>query len=240
MIIRPIKTSKSKQIVQCGKLQVEDLEIILFRKNIRSIRLTVTPGGEVRLSIPTQLSDADAMFFAEARLPWIQKHLTRIEKQIALEPEDFSSVLFLGKSWKTVITYDKIAPRVFTDEAGKIHIILKPGSPSSDVPKILDAWYRSELKKMIPPLIKEWEPIMNVKVHSLQFKHMKTRWGTCNVIDHRIWLNVELAKKPFPCIEYILVHEMTHLLERGHGTEFKACMNKFLPDWRSLRKELIS
>jgi predicted metal-dependent hydrolase len=117
-------------------------------------------------------------------------------------------------------------------------IFLKPGTPETDTAKVLDAWYRTELKRIIPPLIREWEPVMGVQVDSFQFKRMKTRWGTCNVIDRRIWFNVELAKKSYPCIEYIVVHEMCHLLERGHGPRFKACMDKFLPDWRNLRKEL--
>ena len=87
-------------------------------------------------------------------------------------------------------------------------------------------------------MIAEYESKMHVSVSDFGIKKMKTRWGTCNVVDHRIWLNVELAKKSYPCIEYIVVHEMAHLLERGHGPKFKACMDKFLPEWRSLRNEL--
>jgi len=202
------------------------------------MRLSVRPDGELRLSIPYLISDETARTFVESKLPWIRMHLQRINRQKAQEPEDLSAISYLGTRYQTQLFYHRIAPRVIIDSSERICIFLKPGTPETEMPKVLDAWYRTELKKIIPPLIKEWEPILGVKVNAIQFKRMKTRWGTCNVIDHRIWLNVELAKKSFPCIEYIVVHEMCHLLERGHGARFKACMDKFLPGWKELRKEL--
>ena len=224
--------------VQYSKLQVQGLEINLIRKEVRGIRLSIRPDGEIRLSIPFVITDSVARAFVVSRLPWLCQHLEKINKQKALEPDDFSTVPYLGSSYQTLIFYHRIAPRVVIDSSERMCIFLKPGTPETALPKVLDAWYRTELKKIIPPLIKEWESIIGVKVESFQFKRMKTRWGTCNVIDHRIWFNVELAKKTFPCIEYIVVHEMCHLLERGHGTKFKACMDKFLPDWRNFKKEL--
>lgn len=227
---------KSKE--QSTKLQVEDLEINLIRKNVRGMRLSIRPDGDIRLSVPFSVSDEIAQTFVESKLPWVRQHLDRILKRKELEPADLSAVSYLGSIYQTQVVYHHIAPRVVIDSSERMCIFLKPGSSQAEMGKVLDAWYRSELKKIIPPLIQEWEAIMDVKVHSFQFKRMKTRWGTCNVIDHRIWFNVELAKKSFPCIEYIVVHEMSHLLERGHGPKFKACMDKFLPDWRNLRKEL--
>ena len=223
---------------QCSTLQVEDLEINLIRKNVRGMRLSIRPEGEIRLSIPISVSDSMAHTFVESKLPWIRLHLERIGKRQALEPADLSTVPYLGATYQTQLFYHRIAPRVVIDSSERMCIFLKPGSPPTEMAKVIDAWYRSELKKIIPPLIQEWEPVMGVKVKNIQFKRMKTRWGTCNVIDHRIWFNVELAKKSYPCIEYIIVHEMAHLLERGHGPKFKAYMDRFLPDWRSLRKEL--
>ena len=202
------------------------------------MRLSIRPEGEIRLSIPISMSDSMAQTFVESKLSWIRLHLERIGKRQALEPEDLSTVPYLGAAYQTQLFYHRIAPRVVIDSSERMCIFLKPGTPPTEMAKVIDAWYRSELKKIIPPLIQEWEPVMGVKVNSIQFKHMKTRWGTCNVTDHRIWFNVELAKKPYPCIEYIVVHEMAHLLERGHGPKFKAYMDRFLPDWRSLRKEL--
>ena len=102
----------------------------------------------------------------------------------------------------------------------------------------MDEWYRAKLKEMLPPIIGRWEKKMGVKVDEFAIKKMKTKWGTCNIEARRIWLNLELAKKPLPCIEYIIVHEMVHLLERHHNERFTAYINHFLPEWKELRKEL--
>lgn len=99
-------------------------------------------------------------------------------------------------------------------------------------------WYRSQLKKLIPPLIEKWEPIMGVEVKEFGVKRMKTRWGTCNPAAKRIWINLELAKKNPICLEYIVVHEMVHLLEGSHNARFKAYMDKFMPSWRAVKAEL--
>lgn len=202
------------------------------------MRLSIRPNGEVRMSIPFSISDQQASDFVRSKIAWLRQHLERIEQLKSQEPDDLSSVSYLGTTYQTQIFYHRIAPRVVIDSSERMCIYLKPGMTASDLPQIMDAWYRTELKKIIPALIQEWEPIMGVKVKAYQFKRMKTRWGTCNVVDNRIWFNVELAKKSYPCIEYIVVHEMCHLLERGHGPLFKACMDRFLPDWRNLRKEL--
>ncbi|HET9570415.1 MAG TPA: SprT family zinc-dependent metalloprotease [Bacteroidales bacterium] len=217
---------------------MEDLVVQLHRKDMRSLRLTVTSEGEVRLSLPHHVSDSEALIFLKDRTDWIRKHLERIEKIKESEPSDFSSIPFLGTTHPVEIIHHPIAPRVLMDAEGKISVYLKLGATKAVVPGVLDTWYRIELKKRLEALIREWEPIMDVQVKSFQLKRMKTRWGTCNVVDHRIWFNVELAKKSFPCIEYIVVHEMCHLLERGHGPKFKACMDKYLPHWRQLRLEL--
>ena len=99
-------------------------------------------------------------------------------------------------------------------------------------------WYRKELRELIPPLIAKWEPILGVRVNEFGIKKMKTRWGSCNPEVKRIWLNLELAKKSPTCIEYVLVHEMAHLLERSHNETFVAYMDKFLPNWRAIKAEL--
>jgi len=219
-------------------MQVEEINIILLRKSIRSIRLSVSPDGKVRLSIPHSLKAAEAHSFVVARLPWIHKHLERLNNQKILEPQDLSSVLFLGETRKTCLIFQAKRQHVFIDENGIIQFSLKPGTTPEEIQKILDKWYGKELNKLLIPLSKEWEVIMDVEVSSFKFRRMKTRWGSCNVLTHQIVLNTELAKKSFPCIEYILVHEMVHLLERGHGPKFKALMNKYLPHWKFLRKEI--
>ncbi|MDD4922600.1 MAG: DUF45 domain-containing protein, partial [Bacteroidales bacterium] len=159
---------------------MEDLEINLIRKNVKSIRLSVRPEGEIRLSIPISVSDATACTFVESKLPWIRQHLERIGKRKELEPDDLSTVPYLGSRYQTQVFYHRIAPRVIIDSSERMCIYLTPGTPPTEMGKVINAWYRTELKKIIQPLIQEWEPIMGVKVHSIQFKRMKTRWGTCH------------------------------------------------------------
>ena len=113
--------------------------------------------------------------------------------------------------------------------------------PDSDIQKkhdVMEQWYREQLKALVPSIIEKWEKIMGVSSNEFAIKRMKTKWGTCNRDAKRIWLNLELAKKPYHCIEYIVVHEMAHLLERNHNSNFVAIMDNYLPDWKNLKTEL--
>jgi predicted metal-dependent hydrolase len=102
----------------------------------------------------------------------------------------------------------------------------------------MNEWYRQELKKLIPEIIEKWEKKIGVSVAEWQVKQMKTKWGTCNIEKKRIWINLELAKKPIHCLEYIIVHEMIHLLERHHNDRFMALMDKYIPQWKFYKEEL--
>jgi hypothetical protein len=113
-----------------------------------------------------------------------------------------------------------------------------PKSSKAKRKEILDAWYRERLRELVPNFIKEYEKSMKVQVAEFGIRKMKTKWGTCNIHAGRIWLNLELAKKPISCIEYIIVHEMVHLLERSHNARFIAYMDKYLPQWKSIKQEL--
>jgi predicted metal-dependent hydrolase len=104
--------------------------------------------------------------------------------------------------------------------------------------RVLQRWYRRQLKELIPPLLQKWQGRLDVQVREWAVKKMKTKWGACNHDARRIWLNLELAKKPPQCLEYIFVHELIHLVERHHNERFTVLMNQFLPQWRSLRSEL--
>ena len=230
-------------------MKVQGIDITIQRKKIRSVRISITREGEVRLSIPKYVKESEAISFAESKIDWIKKNLERINRVKALEPEDFSSVLFIGESIKTEFIFNSRKQQVILGDDGIIRIYLKPETKSvisneellPYIPKInlmLDRWRAAELSKIITRLVEEWEPVMGVKAESFCYRKMTSRWGTCNVVNHRITLNTELTKKSFPCIEYILVHEMAHLIERGHGPRFKAVMDKYLPHWRELRLEL--
>ncbi len=115
---------------------------------------------------------------------------------------------------------------------------VRPGTTRDKRQQILNDWYRRYMKEIIPDLIQKWEPTIGVRVNDWGVKKMKTRWGSCNIRDRRIWLNLDLAKKPPHCLEYVLVHEMVHLLERHHNDRFKSFMDQFLPQWRLYRDDL--
>jgi predicted metal-dependent hydrolase len=119
-----------------------------------------------------------------------------------------------------------------------LELRVRPGSDRDKRDAVLQNWYRTQLKAQLPALVDKWEPIVGVRVADTRIKRMKTRWGSCRVESRRIWLNLELAKKPVACLEYILVHEMIHLLERHHTDRFRELMDRFMPNWRIYRDEL--
>ena len=115
---------------------------------------------------------------------------------------------------------------------------MSPGSGILERESLLDGWCREEIKKSIPPILEKWQPLIGVKIRQFGVRKMKTRWGSCNINAARIWLNLKLIHLPLEFLEYVTVHEMVHLLERGHNARFKEFMDKFIPDWRNLKKEL--
>lgn len=125
---------------------------------------------------------------------------------------------------------------LFRNQIGILYV--KPGSDQEQRQKVLNSWYRQQLKLQIPPLIDKWEKVINVNINEWGVKLMRTKWGTCNIQDQRILLNLELAKKDPLCLEYVIVHEITHLLERTHGAKFQALMDEFMPNWRTYKEKL--
>ncbi|MDB9317754.1 M48 family metallopeptidase [Nodularia spumigena] len=138
----------------------------------------------------------------------------------------------------TIVIYSPGYPKVEISSNTHINLYVKPKSNAAQRQQVIISWYRQQLKQQIPPLIAKWEPNMGVKVEDWGVKLMRTKWGTCNIQAKRIWLNLELAKKDPQCLEYIVVHEMVHLLERNHGDRFVSLMNKFLPHWKSSQADL--
>lgn len=119
-----------------------------------------------------------------------------------------------------------------------LDLYVRPGTSIGQRQTIMNEWYRSELKKLIPAIIDKWSATLGVTIDAWQVKQMKTKWGSCNIEKKRIWLNLELAKKPVQCLEYIVVHEMLHLLERHHNERFFRLQEQFMPQWRFYRSEL--
>lgn len=225
-----------------SKITVENIDIELIRKKIKNIHLSVyPPDGRVRLAVPEQMDDEAARSYAVSKLSWINKQRQKFSTQEIQTKREFvsgESQYFLGTRYLLNVIETTGKQHVKLRNNKYMDLYVRPDSTIEKRGKILSEWYRQNLKEMIPSYIEKWEKIMGVKVNEFGIKIMKTRWGTCNVRDKRIWINLELAKKNPRCLEYIVVHEMVHLLERSHNKVFKNYMSKFLPNWKSIKDEL--
>ena len=225
-----------------SNLVISDIDIELVKKKIKNIHLSVhPPDGRVRLAVPEKMDEDAIRIFAISKLSWIKKQKSKFhlqERQTAREFLSGESHYFLGDRY--ILNVLETTGKQYVELKNKkdINLYVRANSTKEKREKVMTEWYREQLKDIIPKYIEKWEPVMGVKVEDWGVKLMKTRWGSCNIQAKRIWINLELAKKNPRCIEYIIVHEMVHLLERNHNDRFKAYMDKFLPNWRSVKAEL--
>lgn len=193
------------------------------------------------MSAPLRL-DEDAILQAVAkRMPWIRRQQ---EKQRRRERESERSWVsgerhyVEGTGRRLRVTTCEGPPHVRLLDDSTLEMQVRPGTGRDERAALLAAWYRERLESSIPRLIATWEPFMGVTVKEWRIRKMKTRWGSCNVRKGRIWLNLELAKKPMRCLEYVIVHEMAHLIEPSHNRRFWGILDRHMPDWRPRREEL--
>lgn len=224
------------------KLIIQDLEIEVTKKNIKNINLSIHgPIGVVKLSAPLHIDDEVIRKFIISRVPWIKKQKLRFEsKEVIVDKVYISGELhpYFGQDYPLKVIYQSSNRTKVEINNGVINIYVPEGSIVEKIEFVLQEWYRKQLKEAISPVIEKYEKIMGLNVESWGIKKMKTRWGTCNTKDKRVWINLELAKKSPQCLDYIVVHEMAHLIERGHGDRFKAIMDKYYPNWRIVKAEL--
>lgn len=224
------------------KIKIGDIEITTLKKEIKNMHLGVyPPNGRVRIAAPLKTSDGAIRLFAISKISWIKKHRKNFIEQERQTKRDYisgESHYFFGKRYLLNVVEIDPRPRIEIKKKKHIDMYVKPNTTHKRKNKIIDEWYRQELKKQLPLLVKKWEKVVGVKVKDLMIRKMKTKWGSCNQNEKRIIINLELAKKPINCLEYILVHEMVHFLEKNHTDRFKALMDKFMPRWRSHKKEL--
>jgi predicted metal-dependent hydrolase len=224
------------------QITISDITIDVIRKNIKNIHLAVyPPTGRVRLAVPMQLTDDTIRLFVVAKLSWIKRHQRKFkaqDRQLPREYKNRESHYFQGARYLLNVIEKDAPPKVTLRSKTYIDLTIRPNTPVEKRHEIMTEWYRTELKKEIPALIEKWEKVIGVKANDWQVKQMKTKWGTCNITKKRIWLNLELAKKPLQCLEYVIVHEMVHLLERHHNERFKGFMDVFMPHWRAHKEEL--
>jgi len=223
-------------------LQIASIEIDIVRKDIKNMHLAVyPPHGRVRLAVP-QNTDVEVLrLFAISKLGWIKKHVKNFKEQARETKRDYvsgESHFFQGRRYILDVEEHDGFSKVQINSTKKINLKVPKGASVEDKARIMKEWYRKQLKIQILPLMEKWEKVVGVKANDWSVKQMKTKWGACNTDAKRIWLNLELAKKPPICLEYILVHELVHLHERSHNDRFIALMNQFMPKWKLHRNEL--
>lgn len=178
--------------------------------------------------------------FAISRLGWIKKQRKKFQGQERETPREYlerESHYVWGRRYLLKIIEVDEAPSVELKHS-KMVLRVRPGTDDKKKQSIVDAWYREQLKKAVPPLIARWEPMLGVKVERFFVQRMKTKWGSCNHKARNIRLNTELVKKPKECLEYTIVHEMTHLLEPTHNARFIMLMDRFMPKWQFCKDKL--
>lgn len=225
------------------QIMVGDYTIDVVRKDIKNLHLAVyPPHGRIRIAVPKQLDDETIRLHLVTKLAWIKKHIARFEQVERLSQREYitgESHYLEGRRYLLNVIPDSNINMIKIRGNTHIDLYEKPGTPIVHRPLMMQEWYRARLKARIEPLIRKWQEIIGVQIKEWSVKKMKTRWGTCNIKAKRIWINLELAKKPEDCLEYIIVHELLHLIEKHHNDNFKALMNKYLPDWR-VRKDLLN
>lgn len=223
------------------QLTVSDITIDVVRKDIKNLHLGVYPPlGGVRIAAPLHVKEQAIRLFAISKIAWIKKHQRHFEKQERQPAREYvsgESHYFNGKRYLLNVIHDKGHSKV---EVRHTHLDLyvKEHHTQKQRANVLNGFYRSYLKEIVPAIIAKNEQVMGVKLTDWRIKQMKTKWGSCHIEQKRIWLNLELAKKSRQSIEYIIVHEMVHLLERHHNERFIAYMNNFMPQWRYYKEEL--
>ena len=223
-------------------LQLGSIEAVVVRKSIKNLHLSVLPpNGWVRVTAPANMKDDAVRTLLALRLPWIKKQQAKFAGQERQAKRDYvsgESHYFLGKRYRLELIYKDEAPAVFIKGKNKIVLQVRPQSSQTKKQEVMFDWYRAELQTVVDDLVFKWQKKIAVEIKGWGIRRMKTRWGTCNPKRSRILINLELAKKPIACIEYIVVHELLHLIERKHGDKFVSLMTKHLPKWKSTKEEL--
>ena len=224
------------------EITINDIVIDVVRKNIKNLHLAIHPPvGKVRIAAPMHVDNDAIRLFVISKLSWIKKHKIKFAKQ-ERQPEhkyvSGESHYFQGQRYLLNVIYGSSQNNIAIRNKTYLDLFVKKDSNLNKHKLIMNKWYRQQLNEQIPIYISKWEKIIEIEISSWGIKQMKTRWGSCNINKRHILLNLELAKKPLHCLEYVIVHELVHLLERKHNDRFIGHMDKLLPQWRVYRDEL--
>lgn len=223
-------------------MQIGALALQVNRKPIKNLHISVLPpDGKVRVSAPKHLSDTAIRMAVISRIPWIKRQ----QKDFADQPRQSErqwvsgeTHYVWGRRYRLQVIERHGKHEVAIKGSSRLLLYVTPGTSPDNRASVLNEWYRQQMKERIPQLLKIWQRKIGVKPSDWGVKKMKTKWGSCSIAAGRIWLNLDLAKKPPECLEYILVHELMHLQERHHNERFKNLMDKHLPNWRQGRDTL--
>ncbi len=222
-------------------LQVGKYRISCTLRRMKSIRLRIDrSSGEIKLSAPFGSSQALLQQFLDSKLPWIEKNMLKLQSNLYLQddiPRDGDCLWLEGKQYTLRLVPNSLLNRI-SMEHGTIFLHCESGCTPQQCQILLHNWYRIRLEQRALSLIGKWKQIMGVEPGKLSIKQMKSRWGSCNIRNHRITLNLQLSKWGDDVLEYIVVHELAHLLEASHNEVFKQHLSHYLPDWKA-RKALL-
>lgn len=223
------------------QMEISGIKIEVQKKNIKNLHLVVAPPeGKVRVSAPMYLSDESIAMFVRTKLGWIKKQQEKFKKQPRQTEREYVSgeTLYVwGQQYFLRVDYSYKGNSLVL-EGNEAILTVRKESTASQREAFVNEWYRALLKEKIETYLPKWEKITGLHCDSWQTKYMTTRWGTCNTNTGKIWLNLQLAKKPIECLEYVILHELTHLKVRNHSKEFVALMDQYMPYWREIKKLL--
>lgn len=223
------------------QIQLGNIAVDVLRKDIKNVHLSVhPPSGRVRIAAPARLSLDTLRVFAISKLPWIRSQQTKLQEQERETPREYldrESHYVWGRRYLLAVREGEQAPAVELRH-NRMVLRVRPGTDRCRREALMEQWYREQVKSAVPALVAKWERLMAVKVRRVFVQRMKTKWGSCNHRAGTIRLNTDLAKKPKACLEYIIVHELAHLLEPTHNERFLKVMERFMPKWQSRREAL--
>lgn len=220
---------------------VSNISVEVIRKNIKNMHLSVLPpDGRVRVSAPTQLTDEAITMFVRTKLGWIKKQQEKFQQQPRQSERQYVSgeTLYVwGKQYFLQVEYSYKGNALTLSGDKAILTVRKESSPKQRE-SFVNEWYRNLLKQEVAKYLPKWEKTTGLYCSSWQSKYMTTKWGTCNPTSKKIWLNLQLAKKPIECLEYVILHELAHLKVHNHGPEFTAILDQYMPYWREHKRRL--
>lgn len=231
----------TKPCTEAHRIVVQHLTVDVVRKPIKNLHLGVyPPEGRVRVAAPLAVSDDAVRLAVIGKLGWIKRKQANFRaqpRQGKREMIDGESHYFQGQRYRLRIVESTSRTKIILNKS-RLELHIRSEATTKERERVLHSWYRDRLKELVVQLLEKWQPVVGAQPSAWGIRKMKTKWGSCNTEASRIWLNLELAKKPASCVEYILIHELVHLRERHHNDRFRALMTDAMPQWPTLREEL--